>query len=122
MRPTSNLTVVILSATAISLFTGCATHHTMRGANDGSTVSICRDCYDEAVRVWESGHYAGGRWIYAPTQHVRVEHHCASCKSTMVVQTADGRWTLTCPGCAPEGVPCDKCMPSGVESTAVDRK
>lgn len=91
-------------------FTGCQTQHRMR-ASSADKVTVCRECYDKAVEVWDRGGYFSPRWGYVPSGRVYVEHQCAACKSTMAVYTDDGRWMIQCPVCAPKGVPCDKCLP-----------
>ena len=88
----------------------CAADHKMRAGSENN-VTVCRECYDEAVQVWDNGGYASGQRFYATTPPVHVEHQCASCKSTMVVHTDDGHWMISCPTCAPQGVACDKCLP-----------
>lgn len=102
---------------------GCQSDHRMRTGGENK-VTVCRECYDKAITVWDQGRYpgwhseysrnsaySGGRWGYIPSKRVHVEHQCASCNATMVVHTDDGRWTIQCPTCAPKGVPCDKCLP-----------
>lgn len=108
---TMRIGVVLLTGAALVLGS-CAGAHKMREGS-GAEASVCRECYDQAVRTWDQSvyGYAGGRWGYVPSTRVYAEHHCASCNSTMVVHTDDGRWTIQCPTCAPEGVPCDKCLP-----------
>jgi hypothetical protein len=110
MKPMITMIDLALLAVVAGILGGCATPHQMAATSE-SKVTVCRECYDQAVRVWESGGYAGSRWLHVPTQRVHVEHQCAACKSTMVVHTDDGRWTIKCPGCAPEGLPCDRCLP-----------
>jgi hypothetical protein len=93
---------------------GCRSHQ-MRASSPGTT-TVCRACYDAAVRAWDRGRYhgagyTGARWGYVPSSRVYIEHQCAECDSTAVVHTEEGRWMITCPRCAPKGVPCDKCLP-----------
>lgn len=106
-------TTMTIAVALLGVLGGCATDHKMRDGGEAN-MTVCRECYDQAVRVWNTGRYAGARWTHAPSQRVRVEHQCASCKSTMVVHTEDGRWMIRCPTCAPDGVPCDKCLPGDV--------
>ena len=113
MRHKQMVIAPVLLAVAAWGLGGCAADHKMRTGSEGSTV-VCRECYDQAVQVWEKGGYLGARWYSTPASKVRVEHQCASCKTTMVVHTEDGRWTIKCPTCAPEGVACDKCLPGDV--------
>lgn len=110
MKHITTMVALALLTIAPGVLGGCAAHHEMRTGSEGK-VTVCRECYDQAVRVWDSGGYAGARWVHAPSPRVRVEHQCASCKSTMVVHTDDGHWMIQCPTCAPEGVLCDKCLP-----------
>ena len=89
----------------------CRSPHRMRGETEGQQV-ICRSCYDRAVEVWtSSSDKYSGRFGYAPTLHVHQEHQCPDCRTTAVVYTEDGRWMISCTRCAPEGVPCDRCLP-----------
>lgn len=108
---TTRIGVVLLAGAAVVLG-GCASSHKMRVGSE-TNASVCRECYDQAVKTWDHSvyGYAGRRWGYVPSTRVYVEHLCASCNSTMVVHTDDGHWTIKCPTCAPEGVPCDKCLP-----------
>ena len=105
-----NMTIAIA---LLAVWGGCATDHRMRGASEPK-MTVCRECYDEAVRVWDTNRYVGARWSHAPSWRPRGENQCAYCKATMVVHTEDGRWTIQCPTCAPEGVPCDRCLPGDV--------
>lgn len=116
MRPRSAIFVLSVM-TAVS----CAGHHEMKHAAPGTT-PVCRECYEQALRVWDTGRYSGKRWHQVPQSRVRVEHQCASCKATMAVHTEDGQWTIHCPTCAPEGVPCDRCMPSDSINSAAQGK
>lgn len=112
MIPVTQLLLGAMLAGAMGLVAGCTSSHKMRAVSE-TNPTVCRECYDQAVRVWDRSvyGYAGGRWGYVPSTRVYAEHQCASCDSTMVVHTDDGRWTIKCPLCAPEGVPCDKCLP-----------
>ncbi len=110
MKHVTMMIDVALLAIATSVLGGCAAGHPMSTGSEAK-VTVCRECYDEAVRVWDKGGYTSARWLYAPSQRVHVEHQCAACKATMVVHTENGRWMIKCPGCAPDGVACDKCLP-----------
>lgn len=97
---------------AMGLVAGCTRSHRMRAVGETGP-TVCRECCEQAVRVWGRSvyGYAGGRWSCVPSTRVHAERRCASCDSTTVVHADDGRWAIACPACAPEGVPCDKCLP-----------
>jgi hypothetical protein len=46
----------------------------MRQDSGESKVAMCRECYDQAVRVWtrSSSGFRGARWGNLPSEHVRV--------------------------------------------------
>lgn len=112
MKHVTMMIGVVLLAGAVGVLGGCTSTHKVR-ADSGTEATVCRECYDQAVKTWDGSvyGYSGARWGYVPSTRVYAEHRCASCDSTMVVHTDDGRWTIKCPVCAPEGVPCDKCLP-----------
>ncbi len=89
---------------------GCSSPHRMR-ATASDTTTVCRYCYDKAIEVWDNGNYGRQRWGYVPTKRVYEQHQCPECSTTMVVHTDEGQWMITCPTCAPKGVPCNKCLP-----------
>lgn len=78
--------------------------HNMTEPPEGVTIS-CQRCYDHAVRV-----------VTGPPKHRRyktVERHaCPDCASEAVIyEGPGGDVIIRCSGCAPEGVPCTKCLP-----------
>lgn len=78
--------------------------HVMAEQPEGVTLS-CQRCYDMAVRV-----------LTGPPKHRRyktVERHaCPDCASEAVIyEGPGGKSMIRCKGCAPEGVPCDRCLP-----------
>lgn len=64
----------------------------------------CRMCYDIAVRV-----------LTGPPKHKRYKvvqrHQCSDCRTNVIVYTEAGEMKIKCSRCAPEGVPCDRCLP-----------
>lgn len=88
---------------------GCQTDtHTMVEARPGMTV-VCRDCYDQVQKVRGTGGPRGG---LATNRTIRT-HMCPSCKTDMSTYMEDGITKIKCAGCAPEGLECDRCLPSG---------
>lgn len=80
--------------------------HTMVEPKD-STVIVCKDCYNEVYKVQ---HPSGSRWGGTVTQ-AHTRHECPSCKTEMSIYTENGVARVKCAKCAPEGLPCDKCLP-----------
>jgi hypothetical protein len=81
------------------------------------TVSVCHVCYAKAVEVWDNGNWAGPQFGYVRAPQVHEEYECADCHAKATVHTEDGQWIITCPTCAPEGVPAQQCEPSERAST-----
>ena len=97
------LTLIAISGLAT---TACqSAKHTMIEARPGMSV-ICTQCYDEAVRVRQITKFG----TYAEMHAV---HQCPSCNAAMSTYVEDGVVKIKCAGCAPEGLDCDKCLPSG---------
>lgn len=100
---------VILAA--FPALTGCRTQapgasHRVATARDGHPMH-CRLCYDEAVRV--STEFAkGSQWR---DQAVIRRHRCEGCRHEVTVYVEGDKPMIRCPGCAPEGVACDRCLP-----------
>jgi hypothetical protein len=86
---------------------GCqAEKHTMTESNHG-TVIVCQECYDEVQRSWRQI----GKPVPGTNQYEYHKHMCASCASEMSIYNENGVTKVKCATCAPEGVPCDKCLP-----------
>lgn len=65
----------------------------------------CRLCYDEMVRV------VRGPPKYRRNKFIK-RHRCADCMTEVAFYADnDGRVTIRCARCAPEGKPCDQCLP-----------
>ena len=108
----NGIALVCLALGTYVVGSACQLSHRMRTESEGEH-AICRLCYDKAVEVWtSSSDLYSGRFGYAPKLHIYQEHQCSDCRTTAVIYTADGRWMIKCPLCAPEGVPCDRCLPS----------
>lgn len=78
--------------------------HEMAEHSDGVAIS-CQRCYDLAVRV--------SRGPPKLRRYKTVERHaCPDCASDAVIyEGPSGKAIIRCEGCAPEGVPCDRCLP-----------
>jgi len=74
-------------------------------AQTGDHVMGCQKCYDEAVRVRRLSSKGPSR------TRIIKKHMCPGCKGEMVSYTEDGTAMIKCASCAPEGVPCDRCLP-----------
>lgn len=108
----NEIALVCVALGTSALGSACRSSHRMRADTEGEHV-VCRNCYDRAVEVWtSSSDLYSGRFGYSPKVRVHQEHQCPECQTTAVIYTADGRWMISCPRCAPEGVPCDRCLPS----------
>lgn len=86
---------------------GCATPerraHPVASQQAGHRMQ-CRMCYDMAVRV-----------STGPPKHRRYKvvqrHECPDCRANVVIYSQEGEMKIKCARCAPEGVPCDRCVP-----------
>ncbi len=100
----------ILIALALGLVlagwsTGCqsAGGHEMAAAPQGQPVR-CQSCYDQ-TRIVRNERVKGVSY------RVVRKHMCKDCDTEAVLYAQDGRMMIKCAGCAPEGIPCDKCLP-----------
>ncbi len=78
--------------------------HTVVAANEGQRLS-CQLCYDEVVRV-----------LTGPPKHRRYKtvqrHRCVECTTEVAFYVGnDGKLMIRCARCAPDGMPCDRCLP-----------
>ena len=96
-------------ATVLTSVAGCSDfgpkpHHTVTGGTGEYRIG-CRLCYDEMVRV-----LAGG----PKNRHYKVvtRHQCPECMTDVIFYMGDDdRLMIRCAKRAPEGVPCDRCIP-----------
>ncbi len=98
-----------------ALLAGCEStggngKHDMAAQEDGHVIG-CKMCYDEAVRVRETHPKAGA----ATRDRIIKKHMCPDCKTEMVLYNEGDTPMIKCAHCAPEGVPCSKCMPPKTE-------
>lgn len=71
-------------------------------------VAVCTKCYDEIVRArGKGGPLAGLR-----TNKMIAKHACEECDTEMSLYVEGGVAMVKCARCAPQGVPCDKCVPA----------
>jgi hypothetical protein len=79
--------------------------HTMVEPAPGTTI-VCRECYDEVAKV---------RLMHVRTNRIETEtfvtHRCEGCKAGMSIYGESGVLMVKCARCAPDGLPCDKCLP-----------
>lgn len=76
--------------------------HRMNDAHHGTAMN-CRECYDEVRVIREAGRIPHEQNVYV--------HKCPGCKSDMSMYMENGTMMVKCKGCAPDGMPCDQCMP-----------
>lgn len=92
---------VWLVCCAFMTLTGCETTKKRDAAADGGKVVSCQYCYDKAV--------------YYMNQHGHTlkltKHACPDCKTEIELYSQAGKIMMKCARCAPEGIPCDKCLP-----------
>ena len=112
-NPTSLLSTAALG---LAVLTGACRSDRARPESE-RTVMVCHTCYTKAVEVWDNGAWLGPRFGYVRAPRVREEYHCEECGAAAVVHTEDGEWMITCPTCAPNGVPAEACQPSEAPST-----
>ena len=112
MKTSSVTLLAAILAGLLTLQLGCATdrHGHEVGASqpaDGKPVA-CRLCYDESVKILKS------RWPKAVQQGKQYEtikrHQCPDC-GQLEFYAQDGKPMIKCARCAPNGLPCDRCLP-----------
>ncbi len=82
---------------------GGGPHHEM-AAQEQDHVIHCQLCYDEVVKVRNAT--PKGR-----SYRLITKHACTGCKGDVTTYEQDGTIMVKCPGCAPEGVACNRCKP-----------
>lgn len=103
----------VLAACGLAFGACQSDKHTMVEAQPGMTV-VCKDCYSQSVKMQ---HASGSRFGGTVDQSHQV-HQCPSCKTEMSTYVENGVTKIKCAKCAPEGLACDKCLPSGSYSAA----
>jgi len=99
------LASLALTGAAVS---GCQSDkHTMVEPKDG-TVVVCKECYTEVYKVTHADRESRTGSTVTETHR---RHMCSECKTEMSISTENGVAKVKCAKCAPEGVPCDKCLP-----------
>ena len=105
---TPRRTLLILAAASAMLAQGCATgKHDVAKAQAGQ-VSVCTKCYDQIRKARNTGGPRGG----LATNRTITTHMCEDCKDEMTIYEKDGVLMVRCAMCAPEGVDCDRCVPT----------
>lgn len=83
---------------------GCrSARHRMAETPTGMRIA-CRLCYDEMKRVSRGA-------IGKQKRGWRTRHACEGCNAESSIYWEDGVVKMKCPECAPEGIPCDRCLP-----------
>ena len=96
-----------LAGGAILLLSGCESTSGQKmsmASSPGEHQMTCKACYDEIKAVRQEA-VKGVRY-----QIIR-KHMCPDCKTETTLYSQDGVRMFKCAGCAPDGVPCDKCRP-----------
>lgn len=109
--PSLLLTAVIL-ATLAAWASGCTNprhSHPDGGVRPAEGQPLqCQLCYDETVRVRKSYAHPKG----ATRQYVTIKkHRCPDCQTDVEFYAQDGKTMIKCARCAPDGLPCDQCLP-----------
>ena len=86
---------------------GCQTQRHDVKAREPDKVTVCSKCYDEMVKAKSSGGPRGG----LATNRMVAKHTCEDCKTEMSIYTEQDVLMVKCAKCAPDGVPCDRCLP-----------
>ena len=87
--------------------TGCQyRRHSVTAAAPGDT-TVCALCYDEIVKARSTGGPLAG----LRTNKMVARHACTECQTEMSIYVEQGELMVRCDKCAPEGVPCDRCVP-----------
>lgn len=108
---------MILLVIASGILAACSsTTHDVAATSPGGP-AICRLCYEETVRVGSSLPTHVARRFGRRTLR---RHACPECRAEMEIYLLDGKPMIRCEGCAPEGVPCDRCRPRGTDSSGPD--
>lgn len=108
----------LCAAAAMFAVSGCAQPepkvvHRIAPAQEGYRLG-CRLCYDETVRVG-TGSPKSRRY------KTLVRHRCAECMTDVVIYARDdGTPMIRCARCAPDGMPCDRCLPPLPSTTQPD--
>lgn len=101
-------TSLLAIASSVLLATGCKHAHHQMGDPGRAQTMQCRLCYDESsqtlhlVRNSKSASYRN--------EEIR-RHQCPDCKTEVVSYMQDGTPMIRCAKCAPDGLPCDRCLP-----------
>lgn len=105
----AGVTALVLSP----LLLGCETtrgdrHHHMAYAQAQDHELGCQLCFDETIRARRT---LGGKQQWPGRHEVIRQHMCPDCEGDMQIYTQDGVLMIKCSQCAPEGVPCNLCLP-----------
>jgi hypothetical protein len=99
----------VLAVCGLALAACESERHTMVETKPGGgTRVVCQECYDEVAKVRRRAGYRGHGPAY--TQNVSV-HQCSQCRTEMAIYSENDVLMVKCARCAPEGLPCDKCLP-----------
>lgn len=114
--PTRKVLSLLMTAFLLTGLTACEEKTTtversgdMSEAHGSPEANVmgCRLCYNEVKTVMER---LKGPNLGTP-RTVKI-HKCPDCRAEMKIYVNDdGVAMVKCPKCAPEGMPCDKCLP-----------
>ena len=108
-----HITSSVLS-TVLVLAGGCqGKRHAMTATPPGQT-TVCAKCYDEIVKARGTGGPLAG----LRTNKTFVKHACEDCSTEMSIYTDQNVLMVKCGKCAPEGVPCDRCVPHSTQRSS----
>lgn len=114
MKRLSLLLTAVILATLAAWASGCANpshSHPDGGVRPAEGQPLqCQLCYDETVRVvkshrWPKGATRGAKYVTIK------KHQCPDCQTDVEFYAQDGKPMIKCARCAPEGLPCDQCLP-----------
>lgn len=106
IRTNHPFALIALAICGLALTACQSAKHTMVESTPGQTV-VCSKCYDQIRKARSTGGPRGG----LATNRTITTHMCEECKTEMSIYSEDGVLLVKCATCAPEGLPCDKCMP-----------
>lgn len=86
--------------------TGCEQPEHRMAQPKPDTKIMCQKCYDVVSTERHRPPRSGTPWNVV----IRT-HQCTDCKNEMSIYRENGVLIVKCPQCAPQGLPCDRCLP-----------
>lgn len=100
--------LAFLIAAPLGILAACSSMQHDVSKSEPETVSVCSRCYDQIRKVRSTG----GPHGTIATNRTVITHMCEDCKVEMTIYEKDGVLMVRCAMCAPEGVDCDRCVPT----------